>query len=88
MDAALLFVGVGAENMDSALDINDWVVEPGAAESKVIVDDEGEEGTKSLAEDWVVEDGAPDGRTLPDDWGLELAAPEAKEFVEAEETGR
>lgn len=51
MDAAPLFVSVEADEVDSALDMDDWVVELGAAESKVVVEDEGEEGTELFIED-------------------------------------
>jgi hypothetical protein len=37
--------------MDSVFDMNDWAVELGAAENKIVVDDEGEEGTELLIED-------------------------------------
>ena len=51
MDAATLFVSVENDVVDSAFDIDDWVVELGAAENKIVVDDEGEEGTELLIED-------------------------------------
>jgi hypothetical protein len=88
-DAAPLLVSVENDVMDSVFDMDDWAVELGAAENKIVVDDEGEEGTELLIEDWVVEDGALDGTTLLDnDWRVELGAPEAKEIVEAGAPGR
>lgn len=51
VDAAPLFVGVENDVVDSAFDMDDCVVELGAAENKIVVDDEGEEGTQLLIED-------------------------------------
>jgi len=51
VDAAPLFVSVEKDVVDSAFDMDDCVVELGAAENKIVVDDEGEEGTQLLIED-------------------------------------
>jgi hypothetical protein len=88
VDPAALLAVVGVDNVEGApeaLNTNDWVVELGTAESKVLVEGGGEEGSELLVEDCAADDGAPDGKALlKEDWDVEIGGLEDNMLVKDE----